>query len=201
MLSENRDIMRFARQNLTGRWGMPVVACLIYAGIIGVTNALKGIGPIISLIIGGPLALGWALFYLDQVRKQQSEIARLFEGFSNFVNALVAYLLVALFTILWMLLLIVPGIMAGLSYSQTFFILADNPRMEALEAIRKSKAMMYGHRKKLFYLGCRFIGWFILGIITCGIGFLWIAPYIMVSMAKFYEELRAQQEGVRSSQP
>jgi uncharacterized membrane protein len=193
MLSENRDIMRFGRETLAGRWGMPVVATLIYIGIGALAGAFKGIGPIVTLIVGGPLALGWALFYLDYVRKNEPQIARLFEGFSFFVNSLVAYLLVALFTILWLLLLIVPGFVAAMSYALTFFILADNPEMEGLAAIRESKAMMYGYRWKLTCLLGRFTGWFLLGIVTCGIGFLWILPYMMVSMAKFYDEVKAER--------
>jgi uncharacterized membrane protein len=88
-----------------------------------------------------------------------------------------------------MLLLIIPGIMAGLSYSQTFYILSEDPSIGAMDAIRKSKEMMYGNRWKLFCLGLRFIGWLLLCILTLGIGFIWLAPYMAVSMAKFYDDL------------
>jgi uncharacterized membrane protein len=60
----------------------------------------------------------------------------------------------------------------------------------ALEAITKSKEMMRGNKAKYFFLGCRFIGWAIVCILTLGIGFLWFYPYIMVSLAKFYEDLK-----------
>jgi uncharacterized membrane protein len=94
-----------------------------------------------------------------------------------------------LFVILWALLLIVPGIIAAISYSMTFYIMADNKEMSAQDAIRKSKVLMTGNKYRYFCLGCRFIGWFILGIVTLGIGFLWIMPYFMVSNARFYESL------------
>ena len=90
-----------------------------------------------------------------------------------------------------MLLLIVPGIIAAISYSMAFFIQRDNPDMKAMEAIDASKKMMYGYKWKYFCLGLRFLGWFILGILSCGIGFLWILPYLYISTAKFYIDLKA----------
>ena len=51
--------------------------------------------------------------------------------------------------------------------------------------------MMRGNKWKFFCLGCRFIGWALLGIVTIGIGFFWIYPYIMISFAEFYEDLKA----------
>jgi uncharacterized membrane protein len=72
----------------------------------------------------------------------------------------------------------------------TFFILSENREITGSEAIRRSKKMMVGHKWPLFCLGFRFIGWFLLGVITLGIGLLWIWPYYMASLAKFYEEVK-----------
>jgi len=80
--------------------------------------------------------------------------------------------------------------MAAFSYAMTFFILADDRTVDGLEAIRRSKAMMYGHRWRLCCLVGRFTGWILLGLVTFGIGFLWVGPYLMVSVAKFYDELK-----------
>jgi len=88
-----------------------------------------------------------------------------------------------------MLLLIIPGIIAALSYSQAFFILADNPSLSASEVLSKSKEIMDGHKLKLFFLGFNFIGWSFLCILTLGIGFLWLIPYMKVSYASFYNEI------------
>ena len=77
-----------------------------------------------------------------------------------------------------------------LSYSQVIYLLADNPGMGAMDAIRRSKWMMAGNRWKLFWLGCRFIGWGILCLPTLGIGFLWLGPCMWVSYAKFYDDLQ-----------
>jgi uncharacterized membrane protein len=91
------------------------------------------------------------------------------------------------------LLLIVPGIIAALSYSMTYFIIAENDSIGSLEAITKSKEMMRGNKWKLFCLCCRFLGWILLCILTIGIGFLWLYPYMMVSFAKFYDDIKRQE--------
>lgn len=99
-----------------------------------------------------------------------------------------------LFIVLWSFLLIIPGIIAAYGYSLIFFILADEPSIGISEALKKSKAMMRGYKWKYFCLSFRFFGWVILSILSCGIGFLWLAPYMQVSFAKFYEDLKAGQQ-------
>ena len=92
--------------------------------------------------------------------------------------------------LLWSLLFIVPGIIAALSYSH-FFILAEDSTIGALEAMEKSRKMMYEYKWKYFCLGFRFICWAILALFTLGVGFLWLFPYMMVTYAEFYEALKA----------
>jgi uncharacterized membrane protein len=95
-----------------------------------------------------------------------------------------------LFIVLWLLLLIIPGIIAAISYSMTFYILADDKSIKPMEAIDKSKKMMDGYKWKYFFLCLRFFGWALLCILTLGIGFLWLIPYINVSIAKFYDDVK-----------
>ena len=78
----------------------------------------------------------------------------------------------------------------SLSYSQAYYLLADNPDMGAMEATGRSKKIMAGNRWKLFCLGCRFFGWGLLCVLTLFIGSLWLSPYMWVSFAKFYDDLR-----------
>lgn len=193
-LTTNRDLMAQARQSLKGRWGLAVGGNVIYLILSMMIGAIPKVGWIGNLIIGGPLFVGWAAFFLSLSRKEEARLSQLFDGFNQFVNSLIAYLLVTLFIFLWTLLLIVPGIVAALSYSQTFFLLVENPTMEGLEALRQSKALMKGNRLKLFYLFCRFLGWCLLGLLTFGIGFLWIMPYMQTSLAGFYDDLKGGSE-------
>lgn len=194
MLTTNRELMGQAREALKGRWGLAVGGNVIYLILFILLQSIPVVGWIGGLIIGGPLILGWSIFFLSLSRKKEARPSQLFDGFNHFVNALVAYLLMSLFIFLWTLLLIIPGIVAGLSYSQTFFILADNPRMEGSEALQKSKAIMKGNRWRLFYLFWRFFGWFLLGLLSLGIGFLWLMPYLATTLAYFYDDLRREAE-------
>ena len=98
-------------------------------------------------------------------------------------------LLRALYTFLWSLLFIIPGIVAGFSYAMTDYILAENPELTADEAITQSKTMMYGNRFRLFCLQFSFIGWDILATLAFGIGHLWLTPYKQAAYAAFYREV------------
>jgi uncharacterized membrane protein len=89
-----------------------------------------------------------------------------------------------------LLLLIIPGIIAALNYALVYFILLDEKEISASEAILKSKKMMYGHRKRLFYLTLRFLGLGVLSIFTLFIGLLWLIPYSYVAYSLFYEDVK-----------
>ena len=193
-MTENKQLMEQARETLKDKWGMAVGVTFIYAIITIVVGSPDDIGPGLQILIEGPLMVGMALFFLSLNRKHEIAVSQLFAGFNDYIRSLAAYVIMTVFILLWSLLLIVPGVIAALAYSQTFFILADDKSIGARDAIRKSKAMMEGHKKKLFYLICRFLGWFLLGVLSLGIGFLWILPYMYVTMAKFYEEVSAPKQ-------
>lgn len=188
--TQNRDLMAQARQRLGGKWGLAVLAMLVYAGINMAASFIPYAGSVISLLIGGSMMLGLTILFLAIARSEGASLGMLFDGFKRFGDALGAYLLIAIFTFLWMLLLIVPGIIASISYSMTFFILRDDPSVGPLNAIRRSKQMMRGNKWKYFCLQWRFFWWILLCMLTCGIGFLWLHPYIMTSIARFYEDLK-----------
>lgn len=190
MKTENLALMRSARESLSGKWGVAIGTIVVYFLIVGALQIIPFIGPIAGLIIGGPLALGMSVFYMSISRNEEAELNQLFSGFNNFGNALGAYLLMALFTFLWTLLLIIPGIIAAISYAMTFFIMADDPSVGPMDAIDKSKAMMYGYKWKYFFMMLRFFLWSLLCMLTFGIGFLWLIPYMGVSFVKFYEDIK-----------
>jgi len=196
----NRELMAQARNLLRGQWGLAigftVLLCLLQMG----AGCLPLVGPIASLVLTGPFTLSGIIFFLALTRRGKPRLDMLFSGFNNFVNALGAYILVQIFVILWMLLFIIPGIIAAYRYALTFYLLADDPNLGPLEAIRKSKALMKGHKGRLFCLGLRFIGWAILCIFTCGIGFLWLGPYMAASLARFYDDLTAPKAQPQTAQ-
>ncbi len=86
---------------------------------------------------------------------------------------------------------LVVATVVSLRYSQTLFVLWDHPEIGPLEAVRRSVAMMRGRKGKLFLLYLRFFGWSLLAALTCGIGYLWLMPYMLVSYAHFYDDLKS----------
>lgn len=189
ILRTNPELRAAARAKLRGHWTDPVLVFLIYVAIMGAAGSFRGLGPLVSLLLGGPLALGLAGFLLKFYRGGDAQVEDLFAGFKRYVPALTLYLLVAVFTFLWSLLLLVPGIIAALSYGLAFYLLREHPELEPREAMRMSSRMMMGHKMQLFLLYLSFIGWAILAALTMGIGYLWLGPYISVSVTGFYEDL------------
>jgi uncharacterized membrane protein len=191
MKTENIVLMQMARESLKGKWGLVVKTFFVFILFVAVFQIIPVVGTIASLILSGPLSLGLVIFILAISRNQEARLEQIFQGFTDFGRSLKAYFLIIIFVILWALLLIVPGIIAAISYSMTFFIMADDNSIEPMEAIDKSKRMMDGNKWKFFCLGLRFLGWALLCILTLGIGLLWLLPYIYVSMAKFYEDIKS----------
>lgn len=190
MVTLNKEIRAKARAQLKGKWGTPILVCFIYAVVSGAIFFIPGIGSIAALILSGPLMLGLITFLLKFVNDEQVEVGNLFEGFNNFLPAMFLYLWVGLWTFLWTLLLVIPGIIKGLSYSMSFYVLADNPQIGFKEALNVSKQITAGYKGRIFLLGLSFIGWAILAGFTFGIGYLWLIPYIQVSFANLFIELK-----------
>lgn len=185
------ELKEEAKQRLSGNWGTAVLVTLIYLAISILIGSFENIGSFIQFLITGPLTLGLAGFYLLLTRQQGVKLENMFDGFKNYVPSLLAYLLTTIFTLLWTLLLIIPGIIAALRYSLTYYILNDQPQMKVMDAIQLSSDMMQGYKGKLFLLLLSFIGWYVLAIITFGIGLLWVIPYVEATRAQFYENVKS----------
>jgi uncharacterized membrane protein len=193
MKTENVVLMKMARESLKGRWGLAIGTFVVYFIIIAAIQGIARVAPVVGivmLIIGGPMTLGLCIFSLAISRNQDARLEQIFKGFNNFGNSLGTYLLMVLLILLWMLLLIIPGIIMSISYSMTFYIIADDNSKGGMEALNLSKKMMHGYKWKFFCLGLRFFGLALLCILTLGIGFLWLMPYIYVSYAKFYDDIK-----------
>ena len=191
MVKENTELMAEARETLSGNWGLAIATFLVYGIIISIFQVIPTVGSVLALFIAGPMLVGVSMFSLSLSRGESARLEQIFEGFKNYGTVLGAYLLMVVLILLWMLLLIIPGIIAAIAYSQTFYILAEDDAISSMDALKKSKEMMDGYKWKYFCLGLRFIGWALLCILTLGIGFLWLSPYIQISYAKFYEDIKA----------
>jgi uncharacterized membrane protein len=193
MISLNPELRAKARQQLQGNWTNPVVVNLIVFALNLGSGMLYCLSGIAQLLINGPLTFGVTKFAIAFSRGENPEAGIVMDGFKNFGKTLGMYLWLALWVILWMLLFFIPGIIKALSYSMSYYILVDNPNIPVREAVNVSKRITAGYKGKVFMLGVSFLGWALLCILfTCGIGFLWLGPYIQISYANFYNELKAE---------
>lgn len=193
MLKLNSELRAVSRTTLSGNWMMAALATLVYLLIAGGVSSIPVAGSVLAIIITYPLAYGFAILFLDLFREGEPiDIGKLFDGFKDFGRVWVTLILVAIYTILWTCLLIIPGIVKSYSYALTPFILKDEPELKYNAAIEKSMRMMDGYKMKLFLLDLSFIGWMILSVLTLGIGLLFLQPYMNTARAAFYEDLKAE---------
>ena len=169
---------------------IPESVLLVMALILLIISIVILAVALMRFIIGGAVTLGYVKFNLDMVDGQTPMFKDLFSQFHRFGDGFVMQLLRGIFTALWTLLFIIPGIIAAYRYAMTPYILYENPGMSASDAIKESKQLMDGNKWRLFCLNFSFIGWDILGILSLGIGFLWIAPYREAAYAAFYREIK-----------
>ena len=193
MLKLNSELRAQAREALQGNWVMAAVAALIYSAIVSATSYLPLAG---TLLVGLPVAYGFTILMFSVIKGAKDiDLGILFEGFKDYSRIMGTVVLVFIYTFLWSLLLIIPGIIKHYSYAMTPYILKEEPEMKNNAAIEKSMVMMDGNKMKLFMLDLSFIGWAILCLFTFGIGFFFLQPYVQVAHAAFYEDLKAQQGG------
>ena len=188
-MKRSSELRAQAWSALSGKWGMAVVATLVYMVICGVISLIPYVSSIAALLVSLPLAYGFTIMLLNVVRGSDVELNTLGEGFKDYGRILGTMLLSSVYQFLWMLLLIIPGIIKGYSYALTPYLLKDHPELKFNAAIEESMRLMSGNKMRLFLLDLSFIGWFLLGLITFGIAFLWITPYWNTARAAFYEDL------------
>ena len=188
----SRELRVKAWNQLKGRYWMVFVVVLIVMAISGASYPL-----VVGIVIVGPLTVGLSYYLINFVETDSKgdNFEILMEGFKkSLATSIISNLLVMIFTFLWSLLFIIPGIIKALAYSMTPYIIAENPDIEPMAAIDKSREIMNGNKMRLFFLYFSFLGWFILCIFTFGIGFIFLAPYIQTTVANFYVELRGSKK-------
>ena len=190
------ELKRRAKAQLGGSlfsntWMMALLVCFLVGAVITASNVVPVLGA--TLIIGA-ISYGQDAIFLKQARDgQPMEIGSLFDGFSGkFGELFVLGFLSTLFTMLWALLFIIPGIVKAYGWSLIYYIKADHPEYDWRQCMNESAAMMRGHKMKLFFLDLSFIGWYLLGALCFGVGTLWVVPYHTATHAQFYEDLCSQ---------
>lgn len=209
-MKTNKELVLEARTNLSGIWTKVVVFSLIYYSvtqviyiitilILMIILSIPLLAPfahiinlLIAFMITPLLYVGFYRYFLDiKAGGVTGDYDVLFRWFKKgFLRIVLTYFVVCVYILLWTCLLIVPGIIKSIAYAQTFFILAEDDMITPSSAIRKSQNMMRGYKMQYFLLNLRFIGWTLLSILTLGVGFIWLIPYMMTAFAGFYNELK-----------
>lgn len=198
-----REYKQMALQELKGNWTNPVLATLIVSLVsvsvnidakteITSTLAILTLAALaISIFLDMPMRYRYDQMFLSFMRKEGSvTIQGLFSYFKkDFNRAVCVPLLTSIFTFLWALLLIIPGIIKGLGYSMANMVAMDHPELDSYDCLMHSQELMRGHKMDLFLLNLSFIGWILLSILSLGIGLLWIVPWMQSTIAAFYHDL------------
>lgn len=189
----NQEIKNNALATLEDNWTQPVLAVLVIFAISLATAILGRLQPIATFLLVVPIEFGFviSLYRMTKDKTANDTVSSTFGiAFNNYGRSLGVPLLTAVFTFLWYLLFIIPGIIKAYAYAMTYFIAEDCPELSANQCIDKSIEMMRGHKMDLFLLDLSFIGWGILCVLSCGIGFLWLTPYMQTSHAEFYNKIK-----------
>lgn len=218
------SIKKTAKSRLSGNWGKAILTLVVFGVLQGliymllngpvnyhytgslfldmdqqdlIPGGIQTVIEIITAILNTLLGYGLLVYFLKLIRAEEKSISDIFFYFKSghqFIRGIIVGFLVTLFTVLWTLLLIIPGIIKSIAYSQVGYILKDFPEMNALDAITLSRRMMDGYKWKFFLLGLSFIGWGLLVIITFGLALFYVAPYFYTSQAQFYAEVKEAYE-------
>lgn len=175
-------------------WLMLMVVYLIYSAIVSAASSFSfGIA---TLVITGPLLFGINRICVGLVKgKNKVEIEGIFDGFKEcFTESFLLSLMIGIFTFLWSLLFVVPGIIKSYSYAMAPYILQDDPSKGWQNSLNESKEIMEGHKWQLFCLDLSLIGWYVVGFLCCCIGIVFVYPYALMARANFYMALKAMNE-------
>ena len=151
-----------------------------------------GVSPLVILITG-PMTLGLYIFTLAFLNEEPLEFKKIFSGFKFYFKALFASVIYLVVLLIGFVLFIIPGIVFAMMFSQVYFIIADNPEVGVIEAFKQSKAMMYGHKWQFFKLSLRYSFYFLLGIFTLFIWWLWLIPQNYISFGLFYKNISKKE--------
>ena len=197
----SKEYRQLAADTLQGKWGEVAIFTLVYIAIVGAASfspkyIVLPVSDLLSNIITLallPMQWGYYVYFLAKTRQQKADIDYLFIGYKDFGRIFGTLFLQSIYTCLWTLLLIIPGIIKAFSYAMTPYVLRDEPELSYDAAITRSSQLMRGHKAELFFLYLSFIGWALLCLLTLGIGFLLLMPYVRTAEAHFYENLLKEE--------
>ena len=203
-----KELKLRAKESLRGRWFEIILIVLFttilistqtyiesYYKIRGIDVAFRIFSPfnIINILLSGFISTGLCKYLLNFVNPMvNEEFGDIFSFSKYFFKLLGLHILITVVTIIGFFLLIVPGVILLYSYSQCFYLMAEDPELSITECMKNSRQLMDGHKGELFLLHLSFIGWGILALLTAGIGGLWLSPYMKVTETYYYLYLKEE---------
>ena len=191
-----KDCMREQALNpilVTLVYTLVAVAISLLGGILGATILI----PFILSLASIALQIGYIYYCMKVAKREQGayvDLAYLLQDWRFGLKLVVLSFVINLLVSLWSLLLIVPGVIKAISYSQAMMIMLENPNIDIMTAIKESQKMMNGHKMEYFILDLSFIPWLLLVTVTCGIASLWVNPYMQITMVNYYYALKNLNE-------
>ena len=231
----------FARGSMRGNWDVILFSSVIYTLILVIALFVISyflmdhmeidftMGSFVSwtLFIGIIVALfvldwGYKLIYLKIVRRENPTTSSMYAGFENFSKVAGVSIIVNIITMLGLFFLVIPGILVYYRWCLCKFIVKDKPELSVVETIKESSCMIFGYKKKFFYLNFSFIIINFLGLLACAIfsfyvipifhSFsvlvetticlamylalcIYLIPYQLTVQASFYEDLKCSYKG------
>lgn len=214
-MKTNAEYRATARKALEGHWNEAAIVAVVLLVITGicagssavselithapfVKSAISSSSMLLQYLIAVPLSTAFSFMVLDFMRGEKNlEINGLIEPLKKdygriLVTCVLMGALVSVAAVVTIFLLCIPAIILGMYYGMVPFLLRDYKELTWRETLRTSREMMRGHVWQYFCLQMSFIGWIILAILTCGIGLIWLQPYIIATEAAFYDDLKAE---------
>jgi uncharacterized membrane protein len=174
--------------------GILIVLLLVVIGAVCGGASVIVVGGIAGIFVIPVIIIGANYSFIKIYNGEKTELSDLFSKFNDkFLRCVGGYWWMALFTWLWSMCLFVPGIIKGLSYMMTPYIIAEYPNVPAKEALKFSMRMTKGHKGELFVTILSFIGWMMLSGLTFGILLVvHVGPYMQTTWAGYFMELREE---------
>ena len=222
VLKKDAELKELSREQLSGNWGKSALLTLIYF-VIGILpgqlllytyNSLYLTTSLVDIILVAPVTIGMAICYLNLVRGKNFNVVDILNGFKYFITGVVVYVIVDSMNIMSLLvteiitfnkgiyvfliiLFSLLSIFLYLIYSMVYYIILDEPQIGIKDALTGSRKLLHGQIWRLFCLQLSFLGWILLSILSAGVGMLWVFPYIQVTMANLYLDLKKRETNNR----
>lgn len=175
-----------SRAMISSNFKTVIAATAIYIALTQLVQLVPfGVGYLWIIVTSGVFAFGYISFIHNSITGIPVAATDVID-FRNFGKKLGLFWFIALFVFLWSLLLVVPGIIAAIRYSQSFFILKEHPEYGIRQCVNESKKMMKGNKGNYFIMMLSFIGWFALAAVVYYALFRVITGMLHLSIVDFF---------------